>query len=145
MWITLERTRRGLTLTCIVLLASCLSLAPAAYSEEAADDGPLSTPSKAYDALEAAVDAQDLEAYKKLWSTVLLERVQYDFYISEGLLSGKEDFEKVPKSEATINGAEASISKTYDMEKVITTYSFLFLKEDGRWMYNGFDTSSRSK
>lgn len=137
--------KRGALFLLVVLIASVGSTV-ALCAEEGDGEPSLSTPAEAYDALKAVIDAQDLEGYKSLMSSKLAKRLEgAEYYIAQGVLDGKEFFEKVPKSEPVINGDEASIAKTYDEGNVLATYSFEFLLEDGRWMFNGYKTSTKSK
>ena len=99
----------------------------------------------AYDELVSVVEAKDLEGFKTLMSFGLTARMTQDWMFAEGFRSGPEYFEKVPKASPAIDGDQAVFSKTYDEDTVTATYSIEFVREEGRWKFDGYKTSSRSK
>ena len=99
----------------------------------------------AYDQLASVVEAKDVEAFKALMSAGLTERMTADWMIAEGVLSGPEYLARVPRVEPAIDDARAVFSKTYDEGKLTATYSIEFVGEDGRWKFDGYRVTTRSK
>ena len=110
-----------------------------------AEDVSLATPEDAYDALVKVSETKDVELFKSLQSEKLAKRMTADWMIADGVMSAAEYIEKVPKSEPRINGDEAVFSKDYPDGERIKTYSIMFRKENDRWMFDGYKSSSRFK
>ena len=115
------------------------------WSAETGEAASVESATAAYDELASVVEAKDLEGFKSLMSSGLTARMTQEWMFAEGFRSGLETFEKVPKSSLAIDGDRAVFSETYDEDTVTATYSIEFVREDGRWMFDGYKTTTKSK